>query len=340
MQNLTSNSVYVIEEVGVDMNSRSVAIGVDIGGSKISAAAIDRHGKIVSSHTIATPLQSTEATVDAVVGLIENIKTVSSGIVEPVGIGIAVAGTVDSAHGAIVQSPNLPFSEIKLREIIEKRCGLPTVLDNDANLATFGEKHYGTARDASHVVGLTLGTGIGSGIICDGRLYRGATGSAAELGHMVICATGPRCTCGSRGCFEEMASGRALVRIAKERLARDGGGLIGEMAGGDPERVTGPMVTEAARQGDIAANEVFAEVGFWLGIGINNIINIFNPEIVVIDGGMAEAGELVLAPARAVVAERTLKPNKDVAKIVRGRLGNEAGMLGAAALVFESFKVK
>ncbi|MDP2211952.1 MAG: ROK family protein [Candidatus Aquicultor sp.] len=319
------------------MSSRSVAIGVDIGGTKIAAATVDRQGNIVSAHTISTPLQSSEVAVDAITQLIETIKTASSGIVEPVGIGIAVAGTVDWAHGTIVQSPNLPFSDIKLRAIIEKSCGLPTVLDNDANLATFGEKHYGTARDANHIVGLTLGTGIGSGIICDGRLYRGATGSAAELGHMVITAEGPRCTCGSYGCFEEMASGRALVRLAKERVVLDGGGLIGEMAGGDPALVTGPMVTEAAHQGDVAANEVFAEVGFWLGIGINNIINIFNPEIVVIDGGMAEAGELVLAPARAVVAERALHPNKDVAKIVRGQLGNQAGMLGAAALVFETF---
>ncbi|MDI6816214.1 MAG: ROK family protein [Actinomycetota bacterium] len=322
------------------MGSRSVAIGVDIGGTKIAAATVDRQGNIVSSHTISTPLQSSEAAVDAIAQLIETIKTASSGIVEVVGVGIAVAGTVDWAHGAIVQSPNLPFNDIKLCAIIEKSCGLPTVLDNDANLATFGEKRYGIARDANHIVGLTLGTGIGSGIICDGRLYRGATGSAAELGHMVITAEGPRCTCGSYGCFEEMASGRALVRLAKERVALDGGGLIGEMTGGDPERVTGPMVTEAARQGDAAANEVFAAVGFWLGIGINNVINIFNPEIVVIDGGMADAGELVLAPARAVVAERTLHPNKDVAKIVRGQLGNQAGMLGAAALVFESFDIE
>lgn len=321
------------------MTNLKVAIGVDVGGTKIAVAAVDLKGRILSSARVATPTGSSENVVASIEDLISKFIESATDAGEVVGIGLAVAGTVDWKQGMVVQSPNLPFANLRLKSIVEAKFGLPALMDNDGNLATLGEKYYGAGRDAQNIVGLTLGTGIGAGIIIDGCLYRGATGSAAEIGHMVIEATGPRCTCGSYGCFEEMAAGRALVRIAKERIVHNRDSLILELAGDAIDDITGPLVTEAAQKNDALALDVFGEIGFWLGIGINNIINIFNPELVILGGGMAGAGDLVLASARKVVAERTLHPNQDVAEVVLADLGNQAGVLGAAALVFDQLSL-
>jgi len=318
------------------MVDKKTAIAVDVGGTKIAAGIVDIDGHLQSLSRADTPIASSDEVVAAIERIIETLFNSSGGVV---GIGLSVAGTIDFKNGMIVESPNLPFSNLRLREKIESEFGLPTLLDNDGNLATFGEKHYGAARSAQNVIGLTLGTGIGAGIIINGCLYRGATGSAAEIGHMVIQATGPRCTCGSYGCFEEMAAGRTLVKLAKEKVERDRESQILQLAEGEIEKITGPIVTEAARAGDKIANEVFNEIGFWLGIGINNILNIFNPEVVVIGGGMAEAGDLLLNRAREVVFDRTLHPNQDVAEIILASLGNNAGIFGAAALVFDEVAI-
>lgn len=317
------------------MSNRKVAIGVDVGGTKIAVAVVDTEGRMVASSKAATPAGTSEDIIATIEGLIAKLIESAADIGELMGIGLAVAGTIDWKRGMVVQSPNLPFANLRLKSIVESNFGLSTFMDNDGNLAALGEKYYGAGRDAGNIVGLTLGTGIGAGIIIDGCLYRGATGSAAEIGHMVVEATGPRCSCGSYGCFEEMAAGRALVRIAKEHAARNDDTLILELAGDDIEAITGPMVTDAAQKNDPLALDIFNEVGFWLGIGINNVINIFNPELVILGGGMAEAGDLVLAPARKVIAERALHPNQDVAEVVLADLGNHAGLLGAAALVFD-----
>lgn len=316
-------------------NQQQIAVALDIGGTKIAAAIVDAEGHILSTIRHETPQGTTGNIIDAINGLIDKLIGSSLEIGELIGIGLAVAGTINYEQGVVVQSPNLPFSNLRIKSIVESKFGLPVFVDNDGNLAALGEKYYGVAREAQNIVGLTLGTGIGAGIIMNGCLYRGATGSAAEIGHMVIQATGPQCTCGSYGCFEEMASGRALLRVAKEKVKDDKESLVLKLSGGSIEDITGPMITEAAQKGDRTAIDSFNEVGFWLGIGINNIINIFNPELVVLGGGMAEAGDLVLKPAREVVAERTLHPNKEDAEIVLADLGNQAGILGAAALVFD-----
>ncbi|MCL6472706.1 MAG: ROK family protein [Firmicutes bacterium] len=321
------------------MKARQIAIALDVGGTKLSGAIVDAEGHILSMLKTDTPDGTADNVIAAINNQIERLIELSAEAGEVAGIGLAVAGTIDWKHGIVVQSPNLPFSELHLKDIIEARFGLTAFMDNDGNLAAWGEKYYGVAKDAQDFVGLTIGTGIGGGIVIGGCLYRGATGSAAEIGHMVIEATGPRCTCGSYGCFEEMASGRALVRLAKEKIEQNKQSIILESAKGKVENITGPMITEAAQKQDKVALEVFCEAGFWLGIGLNNIINIFNPELVVIGGGAAEAGELLLAPARDVVAERTLHPNQDVARIVLSKLGNRAGMLGAAALVFNGLSL-
>lgn len=318
--------------------AEQVAIGIDVGGTKIAGAIVNTKGQVLSSLRIETPQGTANDVVATLKQIINNLFELAPETSEVIGIGLAVAGTINWKEGMVVQSPNLPFSNFKLREIIDLELGLTTFMDNDANLAILAEKYYGVAQPAQDFIGLTLGTGIGSGIVCNGCLYRGATGAAAEIGHMVIEATGPQDRCGSYGCLEVMASGRTLVRLAKEAVERNKESLILKLAQGDPQNITGPMITEAAHRGDKLALDVFNEIGFWLGIGINNILNIFNPELVVIGGGMAEAGELILAPARRVVAERTLHPNKDVAKIVQAGLGNQAGVMGAAALIFDELK--
>lgn len=318
---------------------QKVVIALDIGGTKIAAAIVNANGHILSAVRQETPSGAAGDIIDAINGLIDKFLDLALEIGELAGIGLAVAGTINHKQGVVIQSPNLPFSNIRIKSIVESKFGLPVFVDNDGNLAVLGENYYGAARKAQNVVGLTLGTGIGAGIIIDGCLYRGVTGSAAEIGHMVIQATGPQCTCGSYGCFEEMASGRALLRITKERIKNDNESLIIRLSGGNIENITGPMITEAAQKGDRIAIDSFSEVGFWLGIGINNVINIFNPELIVLGGGMAEAGDLVLKPAREVVAERTLHPNKEDAEIVLADLGNQAGVLGAAALVFDGLSL-
>jgi glucokinase len=340
------------------------AVAIDIGGTKIAAAIIAVNGTKLSSITVPTP-GSTEKIAVEIISLVRQMASLSmqgDGNLKVAGVGLSVAGTVDFARGIIVESPNLPYSNFPLRDIVADSCGLPVFLDNDGNLATLGEKSFGNAANAQNIVGLTLGTGIGAGIIIDGQMYRGADGAAAEIGHMVINAHGPQCTCGSFGCFEEMASGRALVRIARERLAEAKLDFEEKFApGGDRleaqqnylsdsarmehwpilsayvdniDGVTGPIITEAAKSGDMLALQCFSDVGYWLGIGINNIVNIFNPEIIVIGGGMADAGELVLGPARDVVARQSLRPNSDTVSIIKAKLGNDAGLYGAAAQVF------
>ncbi|MEW5705363.1 MAG: ROK family protein [Actinomycetota bacterium] len=316
------------------MDIRQTAIAIDIGGTKIMGAEVDTDGHVLSSLKSPTPSGKADDVMAVVYSVIDRLISARADDTEDVGIGIAVAGTIDWRQGVVIQSPNLPFSNLRIRSMVESKYGLPVFVDNDGNLAALGEKQFGAARDAKHIIGLTIGTGIGAGIIIDGCLYRGTTGSAAEIGHMVIDANGPRCTCRSYGCFEEMASGRALLRVIREKVMEYREGYLIKLAEGKIEDITGPMITEAAQKGDEAALAAFNEVGYWLGIGINNILNIFNPELVVVGGGMADAGELILQPARRVVADRTLHPNKDVAEIVLSELGNQAGVLGAAALVF------
>jgi glucokinase len=211
------------------------------------------------------------------------------------------------------------------------------VLDNDANAALMAECRFGAARGARHVVMLTIGTGIGGGLLVDGRVLRGAGGAAAELGHIVIDRDGPPCpgNCPNRGCLEAVVSGPALAAAGRRAAEADpASGLGRALAGG--RDVTGPLVTELAHDGDAGAQEVLARLGRDLGIGIANLVNIFNPEFVVVGGGLVAAGDFLLDPARAVVSERALVPARDQVRIVPARFGDESGMLGAAAMAFEA----
>ena len=306
-------------------------IGVDIGGTKLIAGAVD--GDLRVHHRIQRPAPADDqaAVLDALTQAVGDVRAAAAA--EVVGVGFGIPCLIDQTRGMAVMAVNLPLADIPFRDLMAERLGLPVFVDNDANLATLAELRAGAAQGALYAAMLTLGTGIGGGLVIDGELYRGSLGAGAELGHMVIEQDGPPCqgNCPNRGCLESLASGTALAREGL-RVAREvpGSGLGRALAAG--REITGMLVTELAHDGDPAAADVVALIGSRLGVGIANLVNIFNPEVVVVGGGVIAAGELLLEPARQVVAERALRPSRDAVRIVRARFGAESGMIGAAAL--------
>jgi glucokinase len=309
-------------------------IGVDMGGTKLLAGAVDSalgvHHR--TQRNVAGLDQS--ALLDVAVQAVQDTRESADGEVVAVGFGIPCL--IDQRTGIAVSSVHLPLHDIAFAAVMAERLGMPVYVDNDANATAFAEHRAGAAQGADHAVVMTLGTGIGGGLIINGSLYRGAIGAGAELGHMVIDMDGPPCqgNCPNRGCVEALASGSALVREARRIAAeRPDSGLGRALA--DGSELAGALVTELAHDGDAAALEVIELIGTRLGVALANCVNIFNPEVIVIGGGVIGAGELLLEPARAVVAHRALRPSRDQVRIVAARFGVEAGMIGAAALAFD-----
>ena len=312
------------------MPSRRV-IGVDMGGTKLLAGAVDEglsvHRRVQRGVTGLDQTTLLETVVDAV----QEVRDSAGAEVEAVGFGIPCL--IDHTTGRALLAVNLQLEDVDFGEVMAERLGLPVFVDNDANVAMLAEHQAGAAQGAEHAVLLTIGTGIGGGLILGGELYRGSIGTGAELGHVVIEMDGPRCqgNCPNRGCVEALASGTALARVAL-RIAREHPDSGLGLALADGRELLGPLVTELAHDGDDAAIEALRLIGSRLGVAIASFVNIFNPEVVVIGGGVIAAGELLLGPARAQVAERALPPNRDKVKIVAARFGVEAGMVGGAAL--------
>jgi glucokinase len=309
-------------------------IGVDMGGSKLLAGVVDFELSV--HHRVQRALIGLDqaSLLDVAVDAVEEARALAEGEVSAVGFGIPCL--IDQRTGEAVIAVNLPLADIMFGEVMAERLGLPAFVDNDGNLAALAEQRAGAAVGCTDVVLLTIGTGIGGGLILGGELYSGAVGAAAELGHMVIDMNGPPCqgNCPNRGCLEAMASGTALAREAT-RVARERpeSGLAKVLA--DGLELVGPLVTELAYDGDEAAVEVLALIGTRLGVGITGLVNAFNPQVVVIGGGVMAAGELLLEPARAEVAARALPPSRDEVRIVTAEFGVEAGMIGAAAMAFD-----
>ena len=233
-------------------------------------------------------------------------------------------------------STHLPLKDVRFRDVMSERLGLPVVVDNDVNAAMLAEHRFGAARGTDHAVLVALGTGIGSALLLDGRIYRGARGFGAEIGHMPVDLDGPDCqgACPGRGCLEVMASGSTIGREGMEAAAREPESALGRRLA-EGQEISGGIVTELAHDGDEAARAVLAEVGRRLGFGLTGVVNVFNPEVIVVGGGAIAAGDLLLAPAREVVAERALPPSRDSVRIVPAEFGDESGMLGAALLAFD-----
>jgi glucokinase len=319
-----------MEQVGKDGQP---VVALDIGGTKILAALVSVRYEVLDREMAPTPAGSGPQAINkslftAVDRLLHKSRLKALNIAA---IGVAAAGIIDSARGLVTTSPNLPgWEDVPLRDMVSARYGVYTALVNDASAAALGEYRLGAGRGLHNMVYFTISTGIGGGLIVNGRLYLGSSGSAGELGHMVIDVNGPEDTCGNFGCLESLASGRAIAREAIERIKKGQASALSQAVGGKIESITARDVAAAARRGDSLAKEVVHQVAVYLGTGLTNIVNIFNPDTIVIGGGVAKMGELLLEPARQVVAERAFKLPASAVKIVPTLLGDDAGVLGAA----------
>jgi glucokinase len=309
----------------------TLTIGVDIGGTKVAGGVVDEGGTIVATTHRDTPAEDVsgiEAAIVAVVG-----ELTSKYDVEAVGIG--AAGFIDAQRSTVMFAPNLAWRDEPLQASLQCRLGLPVVVENDANAAAWAEVRFGAGRGVEHVVTLTVGTGIGGGIVANGRLLRGQFGAAAEIGHVTVVPGGRRCGCGLQGCWEQYASGRALEREAQE-LARGSAQQAGELlrlAGGRPEDITGEMITQAAVAGDVVALQCFEVIGTWLGRGLAGLAAVLDPGLFVIGGGVSAAGEVLRVPALAAFRQYlTGGGHRPVAELRIAELGPNAGLVGAADL--------
>jgi glucokinase len=307
------------------------AIGIDVGGTKINAFRVARDGEILDRKKVPTPADDEEATLGQMIELAQAMVTD-----DVLAIGVGAAGMVDAVDGVLRFAPNLAWRDLPIAARMRDALGLPCQVDNDASMAAYGEYRFGAGRGYRHMLLVTVGTGIGGGIVSDGRLFRGAYGFASEIGHIIVEPGGPKCGCGNSGCWEQVAAGRAIDRLGREAARANPQSGVVRLAGGEPEKVTGQMVTEAARQGDEVAVRVLAEVGRRLGEGIAGLVNVLDPQIVVVGGGAVVAGDLLLDPARAAFVDSVEgEEYRPRVPLVAARLGNDAGAVGAASLALE-----
>ncbi len=310
-----------------------LTVGVDIGGTKVAAGVVTFDGRVLEHVRRETPDRTKSPAVveDTIVDAVQELR--SRHDVHAVGIG--AAGFVDATRSHVLFAPHLSWRNEPLREAISSRVRLPVVIDNDANASLWAEWRFGAARGETHAVCVNLGTGIGGAILINGALVRGRFGVAGEFGHMQVVPGGRRCECGNRGCWEQYASGNALVREARELAASDSPVAYSllERAGGESSAITGLLVTDAAQDGDPAARELFRDMGEWLGVGMANLSAALDPGLIVVGGGLAEAGDLLLGPAREAYGRsltgRRFRPE---ARIIAAELGNLAGLVGAGDL--------
>jgi len=309
-------------------------VGVDVGGTKVLAGVLGDDGIILGTARRQTPGRRVDARMveDA---LTEAVHEVAHGR-ELTAVGIAAAGFVDARGERVRFAPHLPWLDEPVRDRLSRRWGVPVLLENDATAAAYAEATYGAARGVDDVIVVTMGTGIGGGIVLGGRVHRGLNGMAGEFGHMQVVPDGLPCECGSRGCWEQYSSGSALVRFARAGMGSMPT-MMEEQCAGNPDFLTGPMVTEAAEAGDLLARDAFTHVGEWLGIGLANLVAAFDPECVVVGGGVSAAGDRLLEPARnALMRSLVGAGHRDVPPVVPAALGPQAGLVGAAALAREA----
>ncbi len=308
-----------------------LSIGIDVGGTKIAGAVVDDEGAILEQRRVESPATETVAMEDAIAGLVHDLCERHA--VERVGVG--AAGYVDADRSTMRFSPNLAWRDVDLRGDLAERIDLPIIVENDANAAAWGEFRYGAGADVDEFLMVTVGTGVGGGVVLGGALQRGAYGFAAEIGHLRVVPQGRPCGCGQLGCLEQYGSGTALVRDVREDVAAavPAAEAILARAGGDPAAITGPMITEAAQDGDPHAVARLASLGSWLGQGVASLVAVLDPAVIVVGGGVSEAGDLLLAPMRTAFLEHlSVRGHRPAAEIRRAELGNDAGVIGAADL--------
>ena len=313
-------------------------LAIDLGGTKIITAIVSGDGQVIAkerSFTLADegPSSGINRLLSAV-DYILHLKNIAPS--ELGSISIAAAGGIDIERGLVTLSPHLPgWHNVPLRNIVSEKYGVTTFLLNDASATALGEHRFGAGRGVNNLVLLTIGTGIGGGIIIDGRLYHGPSGSAGELGHMTVDVHGPRCVCGNIGCLETLVSGPVIANEARKRIAQGERSSLVDMVAGRIEDITAEEIGVAARAGDSLALDIITEAATYLGVGMLNLVNIFNPEMIIIGGGVAELGDLLLEPARRVVQERAFPVSTQAVRIVTAELADEAAVRGVALFALE-----
>ncbi len=323
--------------------SERYILGVDLGGTAIKVGVVPfSGGTVLGMRTLPTePERGAKAVVDRLVGMARDAirdarREASLADDAVIGAGLGSPGPLDRATGTVLNTPNLGWRNFPLRDLVANELGLEAELDNDANAAALGEFWLGAGRDVDSLLAVTLGTGIGGGIVIDGEVYHGASDVAGEIGHMTIDATGRKCACGNYGCLEAYASGPAIAARAVEGIESGSTSVLPEMVDGDLSRVTAETVYEAIVAGDVYAKDVMRETAKLLGTGVANLINILNPGLVVVAGGVTRAGDHLFEPLRAEVRRRAFREAADRCRIVSCELGDLAGVVGAAA----TFKVE
>jgi len=309
----------------------ALTIGVDVGGTKIAAGLVDVDGRVLIRARRESPATDSDAIEDAIADL---VRELSQGR-EVTGVGVAAAGFVDAQRSTVLFAPNLAWRDEPLKAELEARSGLPTVIENDANAAAWGEFRFGGGADIDDMLMVTVGTGVGGGLVLNHQLYRGGFGIAAEIGHLRVVPEGRRCPCGQAGCWEQYASGTALVRETREAARKDPAGAneLLQLAEGSPENISGAMITSAAQAGDNFARNQLADLARWLGEGMASLASIVDPAAFVVGGGVSAAGELLMEPMRRRFREALSGgPNRPHPELRLAQLGNEAGLVGSADL--------
>ncbi|UQA95957.1 ROK family glucokinase [Streptomyces halobius] len=307
-----------------------LTIGVDIGGTKIAAGVVDEEGSILETCKVPTP-QTTDALTEAIADAVRTVGADHQ--IEAVGIG--AAGYVDEKRATVLFAPNIDWRHEPLKDKVEQRVGLPVVVENDANAAAWGEYKFGAGQGHSDVICITLGTGLGGGIVIGNKLRRGRFGVAAEFGHIRVVPDGLLCGCGSQGCWEQYASGRALLRYARQRASAtpEAATVLLALGDGTPDGVQGKHISEAARQGDPVAIDSFRELARWAGAGLADLASLFDPSAFIVGGGVSDEGELVLDPIRKSFRRWLVGSQwRPHAQVLAAQLGGEAGLVGAADL--------
>lgn len=314
------------------MTEKRWIVGIDLGGTYIKGALLDTSGAILVDGLVPTGAErGPDHVLDQIIELVTRVLAKGKVTTQEVlGIGVGVPGLPDYDRGTVVFAPNLHWRNVALAQPLQAALRIPVFLDNDANVAALGEQWCGAGRGAEHMALITIGTGIGCGLILDGKIYRGATFSAGEIGHITMDPQGPACNCGRRGCLENFTSATALMRMAHEAVEQGRDTVLAQIACSSPRDIFG-----AAQQGDAVAKQIIHKAGFYLGWAIGNLVNTLNPQLVLIGGGVAQAGELILEPIRQRVQECTLEVPGQTVRIAGASLGNQAGAIGAAALVIK-----
>jgi glucokinase len=311
------------------MAGRRTAIGVDVGGTETKGGLVTPAGELLVRIENPTERESgTKGIIALAEALLDKAKEMD---VEVTSIGIGAAGFIDAETGSVVFAPNLVYDDPAIGEAVRAAVDLPVTIDNDANAAAWGELHFGAGKGMKHLALLTIGTGIGSGFVVEGRLLHGATGAAAEFGHTIVAPDGPRCNCGLNGCLEAVASGIAIARMGREAVEEHPDSIILSFAA-SPEEVTARDVARAAKQYDEVARGILATAGRYLGIGLSNVVNVFDPQSIVLGGSVIQSGEPFLGPARDELARLTAAQRRRPMRLDATRLGQDAGLIGAAAL--------